>query len=65
MNEKKPSRSADRRSALRPGHNCWRAGHSERASMVVDAADYYRFAREAMLQAKEQILLIGWDVGYC
>ena len=29
--------------------------------MIVDAADYFRIARQAMLRAKQQILLIGWD----
>lgn len=29
--------------------------------MVVDAQDYYRLVRQAMLEAREQILLIGWD----
>lgn len=30
--------------------------------MIVDAADYFRIARDAMLNAREQILLVGWDV---
>jgi phosphatidylserine/phosphatidylglycerophosphate/cardiolipin synthase-like enzyme len=34
---------------------------AERAAVVVDAADYFGLARKAMLQAKSQILLIGWD----
>jgi phospholipase D1/2 len=29
--------------------------------VVVDAADYFRLARKAMLQAKSQIFLVGWD----
>lgn len=29
--------------------------------MVIDAANYFRLARQAMLRAKSQILLIGWD----
>ena len=29
--------------------------------MVVDAADYFKLARKAMLEAKSQILLVGWD----
>ena len=32
-----------------------------RASLIVDAADYFRLARKAMLRAEKQILLIGWD----
>ncbi|HWH18095.1 MAG TPA: phospholipase D-like domain-containing protein [Allosphingosinicella sp.] len=35
---------------------------ANRAALVVDAADYYRHALEAMQQARSQIILIGWDV---
>ena len=47
---------------LQPGRNCWRVERAARAALIVDAADYYRLAREAMLAARHQILLIGWDV---
>ncbi|HYI42792.1 MAG TPA: phospholipase D-like domain-containing protein [Sphingomicrobium sp.] len=46
---------------LETGRNCWRIAKAGRASLVVDAADYFRLARQAMLRAKSQILLIGWD----
>ena len=46
---------------LEPGRNCWRIARAERAAVIVDAADYFRLARQAMLRAKSQILLIGWD----
>ena len=44
-----------------PGRNCWRVERADRASLIVDAADYFRLARQAMLRAEKQILLIGWD----
>ena len=44
------------------GANCWRIEPAERFAVIVDAADYFRTARDAMLQAREQILLVGWDV---
>ncbi|HUE71115.1 MAG TPA: phospholipase D-like domain-containing protein [Pirellulaceae bacterium] len=44
-----------------PGENCWRVERCNRAALIVDAADYFRIARQVMLQAKEQILMIGWD----
>jgi phosphatidylserine/phosphatidylglycerophosphate/cardiolipin synthase-like enzyme len=47
---------------LEPGRNCWRVEQTGRASFIVDAADYYRWALEAMLEAKSQIFIIGWDV---
>jgi phospholipase D1/2 len=46
---------------LQPGRNCWRIAQAPRASVIVDAADYYRLAKRAMLKARQQILLIGWD----
>ena len=46
---------------LQPGHNCWRITQADRAAVVVDAADYYRLARGAMLKARQQIMLVGWD----
>lgn len=46
---------------LEPGQNCWRIERAHRASLIVDAADYFRLARQAMLEARSQILIIGWD----
>lgn len=46
---------------LEPGRNCWRTAYATRLSVIVDAEDYFRIARTAMLKAKKQILLIGWD----
>ena len=47
--------------ALVPGRNCWRIETASSASVIVDAEGYFRIARQAMLSAKHQILLIGWD----
>ncbi|MBA3525760.1 MAG: phospholipase [Sphingomonas sp.] len=46
---------------LETGRNCWRIVKADRAAVVVDAANYFALARQAMLCAKSQILLIGWD----
>lgn len=46
---------------LVPGRNCWRIEHCERASVIIDAAAYYRHIRKAMAAAKQRILIIGWD----
>jgi phosphatidylserine/phosphatidylglycerophosphate/cardiolipin synthase-like enzyme len=53
------SDSVDR--ALTPNRNCWRIETAEKASVIVDADDYFRVARAAMRGARHQILLIGWD----
>ena len=39
----------------------WRYVHVKRASVIVDAADYFAVMQAAMLQAKHRIFLIGWD----
>ena len=44
-----------------PGRNCWRVEHANKLAVIVDADGYFRAARQAMLTAKQQILLIGWD----
>jgi len=45
-----------------PGSNCWRIERAGKMAVIVDAADYFRIVRDAMLEAKEQIILVGWDV---
>lgn len=40
---------------------CWRVAQASRAAVIVDADDYFRIARAAMLKATKQILLVGWD----
>ncbi|MDB5686934.1 MAG: phospholipase [Rhizorhabdus sp.] len=49
-------------SIFAPGHNCWRVERADRFAVIVDAADYFRAVRDAMLEAREQIILVGWDV---
>ena len=46
---------------MQVGTECWRIETARRMTVIVDAADYFRHARVAMLGAKRRILLIGWD----
>ena len=46
---------------LEPGRNCWRIERASQASVLIDAENYFAAARAAMLKAKKQILLVGWD----
>lgn len=48
-------------SIVEPGRNCWQVARANRAAVIVDAADYFRLVRDAMLKAERRILLIGWD----
>jgi len=61
MDEVEEGRGEAGAKLLEPGRNCWRIARADRAALVVDAADYFRLARQAMLNARSQILLIGWD----
>ena len=46
---------------LETGRNCWRVSRAGRASLIVDACDYFRLARKAMLSARSHIMMMGWD----
>ncbi len=48
--------------SLEEGRNCWRVSRAARASLVVDACDYFRLARKAILKARSQIMMMGWDI---
>ncbi len=39
----------------------WRYAMATRAHVVIDAAPYFELMREAMLEARQRIMLIGWD----
>ena len=43
------------------GRNCWRIVAARRAAVLVDAAGYFHYARQAMERAPSRILVIGWD----
>ena len=46
---------------LQPGTNCWRIEHADRFAFIVDADEYFKTVRAAMLNARKSIFLIGWD----
>jgi phosphatidylserine/phosphatidylglycerophosphate/cardiolipin synthase-like enzyme len=46
---------------LTPGQTCWRVARADRFACVIDAADYFRQVKAAMLRAQHRIMLIGWD----
>lgn len=49
------------KSVLVPGRTCWRIEPARRFAVIIDAADYFRYAKAAMLNARYRIMLIGWD----
>lgn len=46
---------------LREGETCWRISSASRAALLVDGEEYFSVLRQALLQAREQILIAGWD----
>lgn len=48
-------------SILSEGESCWRVARADRLSVIIDAADFFKHAKQAMLKAKRSIYLIGWD----
>lgn len=46
---------------LREGQNCWRIVRSDRAAVLVDAEAYFAHLHDALLCARQSILILGWD----
>lgn len=47
---------------LAPGRNCWRLETADRLAVAVDGADYYAALGDALRQARESVMIVGWDV---
>lgn len=39
----------------------WRYAKVDRASVIIDAEDYFALMQQAMLKARKRIMLVGWD----
>ena len=46
---------------MKEGENCWRVARADRMAVIIDAEDYFRHLRSAMLHAQRRIMLVGWD----
>lgn len=57
--EEEAPASAFEDDSVAPG--VWRYAHVERASVIVDAEDYFALMQQAMLKARHRIMLVGWD----
>jgi phospholipase D1/2 len=47
---------------LRPGETCWRVARADRAAFLVDADAYFTAFRQAVLSARREVMILGWDV---
>ncbi|HEY9092777.1 phospholipase D-like domain-containing protein [Parasphingorhabdus sp.] len=41
--------------------NCWAVEKADKASVIIDAEEYFRHLRQAMKKAQRRIILVGWD----
>src|SRR5687767_12765238 len=46
----------------RAGDNCWCVERADRFRCVQDGADYFRWVRRAILEARHSIFIVGWDI---
>ena len=44
-----------------PGRNCWRIEPCSRAAFLVDGQAYFAAFREAAIQARHSLFILGWD----
>ena len=51
-----------RSTILKPGDNCWRMEHADRAAFIVDGAEFVRAFRETVKNAKRAVLIMAWDI---
>lgn len=47
---------------LREGRNCWRLLPCENAAFLVDGAEYFSAFKAAVCEARQSILILGWDI---
>tara|TARA_R110000824_G_scaffold25838_7_gene89590 strand:- start:15394 stop:16806 length:1413 start_codon:yes stop_codon:yes gene_type:complete len=46
---------------FKPEENCWRVEHADRSAVLIDGENYFRAVRKSLAQAKQRIMLLGWD----
>ncbi|WP_374442399.1 phospholipase D-like domain-containing protein [Stella sp.] len=46
---------------IEPGRNCWRLAETQRASVLIDGADYFARLDAALRNAQRSITILGWD----
>ena len=47
---------------LRPNRNVWRIEPAARAAVLIDGAAFFRAVRQAFLNARHSIFVLGWDI---
>ncbi len=47
---------------LSPGRNVWRVENASRAAVLIDGAAFFGAVRQAFLNARHSIFVLGWDI---
>lgn len=47
---------------LQPDRNVWRVERAERAAVLIDGGQYFGAVREALLNARSTVFIVGWDL---
>lgn len=47
---------------LIPDQTCWRVARADQFADIIDAADYFKHVKAAMLRAQHRIMVIAWDL---
>src|SRR5947209_8403959 len=47
---------------LQRGRNVWRIERAGRMAVLVDGAAFFRAVREALLEARRSVFIVGWDL---
>jgi phospholipase D1/2 len=58
---KRSFRPAAGTSIFVPGRNCWRVEDASRVAFLIDGEAYFRAFRAAAINARHNIMILGWD----
>ncbi|WP_422034525.1 VTT domain-containing protein [Reyranella sp.] len=47
---------------FQPGRTVWKVEHASRAAVLIDGAAFFAAVRQAFLQARRTIFIVGWDI---
>jgi phospholipase D1/2 len=60
--ERRHGRGVRHAAIVQAGHNCWRVDRADRFRCIQDAAQCFRWTRDALLGARQSIFIVGWDI---
>lgn len=47
---------------FKPGDNCWQMARASRAAVLIDGENYFPAFRQAVLNARQRVLILSWDI---